>query len=218
MTPISYIPVQFAAEFDYLDCGIVHYSGFLSVLTHARTVPENLLRSRLAAGSSGCPDCGADGAYPARIRRPPGLHPVPRRAENRVVGRQSDHVGVPVHPRAEFADITVFINENVGFVAQLEEGKLIELLRGWFSESVGSMLSQTFSGTASFLVGLVTVTVFLFLILIYRKGLVHGFVSFYPPEHREQALGMFKSIQKVGQQYLSGMMLVEPLILCKSWR
>lgn len=107
-----------------------------------------------------------------------------------------------------FADITVFINQNVGFVTQLEEGKLIELIRGWFSESMGSLLSQTFSGTASFLVGLVTVTVFLFLILIYRKRLISGFVHFYAPENREQALRMFKSIQKVGQQYLSGMMLI----------
>jgi predicted PurR-regulated permease PerM len=107
-----------------------------------------------------------------------------------------------------FTDLTLFINKNMSFVPPLEKGELFDKLKMWLNNSVGSLASQTFSGTAAFLTGLVTTIVFTFLILIYRNGLVAAFVAFFPEDNREKARNMFKSVQQVGQQYLSGMFLI----------
>ena len=107
-----------------------------------------------------------------------------------------------------FADATLFINKNFGFFPHLERGELLEKIKVWLNESALTMVSKTFSGTSDFLVGLLTTFIFTFLILIYRNGLVHAFVSFYPPKNREMTIKMIKSIQKVGQRYLFGMMVI----------
>ncbi len=107
-----------------------------------------------------------------------------------------------------FADVTFHINQNMGIVPDLEKGELFERLKDWLNESASALIGQTFSSTANTIFGLLTSIVFTFLILIYRKGLVRAFVNFYPPEKREKAFEMFKSIQQVGQQYLFGMMII----------
>ncbi len=107
-----------------------------------------------------------------------------------------------------FADATILINRNNEFLPQLEKGELMDKIKSWLNESGGRLLSQTFNSTTSIIFGLLTSIIFTFLILIYKKGLVLALVSFYPQEHRERALRMFKSVQKVGQQYLFGMIVI----------
>jgi predicted PurR-regulated permease PerM len=107
-----------------------------------------------------------------------------------------------------FADATLFINKNIVFLPQLEKGELLDKIKNWLNESAGTLLSQTFSSTANIIFDLLTSIIFTFLILIYRKGLVRACVRFYPQEHREKALKMFKSVQQVGQQYFFGMMVI----------
>jgi predicted PurR-regulated permease PerM len=107
-----------------------------------------------------------------------------------------------------FAEVTLFINKNFGFLPRQEKGELFDKIKDWLNESAGTLLSQTVSGTADFFIGLLTVIVFTFLILIYRNGLVRALFSFYPQEHRKTALKMFKSVQQVGQQYLFGMVVI----------
>ncbi len=107
-----------------------------------------------------------------------------------------------------FAEATLFINKYIGFLPQLGKGELLDKIKNWLTESSGTLLSQTFSGTANTIFGVITALVFTFLILLYRKGLVRAFVSFYPRENREKAFNMFKSIQQVGQQYIFGMMVI----------
>lgn len=107
-----------------------------------------------------------------------------------------------------FADATYYLNNNIGFLPQLERGELFDNIKNWLGESGGTMLSKTFSSTANTVFGVITALVFAFLILLYRKGLVDAFVSFYPPENREKTFKMFQSIQQVGQQYLVGMMII----------
>ena len=111
-----------------------------------------------------------------------------------------------------FTDATLFINKNIGLLPQLEKGELLDKIRNWLNESAESLLSQTVSGTADFIFGLLTAIIFTFLILIYRNGLVRAFVRFYPKENREKAFGMFKAVQKVGKQYLFGMMVIVLLL------
>lgn len=105
-------------------------------------------------------------------------------------------------------DVTIFINKNAGFLPDMKQGDLINRLNKLLSESAGSLISQTVSGTSSVLFGLLTAMIFTFLILIYRNGLVRAFVSFYPEENKKKAAKMFKSLQQVGQQYLFGMLMI----------
>ena len=107
-----------------------------------------------------------------------------------------------------FADTTLFINENIGFLTHLEKGELFDEIKHWLSESAGTLLSQTFNSTTNIIFGLVSSIIFAFLILIYRKGMVRALVRFYPKEHREKSFKMFKTVQQVGQKYLFGMMVV----------
>ncbi|MBK9254979.1 MAG: AI-2E family transporter [Saprospiraceae bacterium] len=107
-----------------------------------------------------------------------------------------------------FADATLLINKNIGFLPHLEKGELLDKIKNWLSGSASSLLSQTFNSTASFVFGLLMSVIYTFLILIYRNGLVRALTSFYPPEHRERAFRLFKSVQQVGQKYLFGMMVV----------
>jgi predicted PurR-regulated permease PerM len=107
-----------------------------------------------------------------------------------------------------FASATIYLNANIGLLPELEQGEILEKLNIWVSESGGLLLTQTFSGTAGLIVGLLTAIVFTFLILIYRNGLVRALVSFYPVQNRVKAFNMFKSIQQVAKQYLFGMMVI----------
>ncbi len=107
-----------------------------------------------------------------------------------------------------FVEATTFINQNFGFIDDLETQDLINQVKRWINNSAGMLARQTFSGTAAFLTGLVSTVIFTFLILIYYRGLTHAFVMFYPEDKRERATRLFKSVQQVGQKYLSGMVLI----------
>lgn len=110
------------------------------------------------------------------------------------------------------ADFTLYFNTNVSFVPDLEKNELIERIQDWLSNSTGSLVSKTVSNTATFLVGLLATIVFTFLILIYRKGLTRAFTLFSPEEKRARVREMFLSVQKVGQKYLFGMILLTLVI------
>jgi predicted PurR-regulated permease PerM len=107
-----------------------------------------------------------------------------------------------------FAEITLYINNNVNLVPNLEKGELMKEIKDWIDRSTGAIIQKTFSSTASFIAGLLATAIFTFLMLIYRTGLVKAFVLFYPDERREQVLMMFKSMQQVGKKYLVGMILI----------
>jgi predicted PurR-regulated permease PerM len=107
-----------------------------------------------------------------------------------------------------FTDVTLFINENLSFVPNLEKHELFNQIKEWLNESVGMLVKQTFSSTAAFLTGLLATIIFTFLILIYRKGLTKAFSGFTPEGKRERVVKMFKSIQQVGLKYLIGMIIL----------
>lgn len=107
-----------------------------------------------------------------------------------------------------FADVTLYINNNVGFIQDLEKNELLDRIKNWLSESTGSMVSKSISGTTTFFAGFVATIIFTFLFLIYRKGLTIAFAGFAPKDKRERVIKMFKSVQQVGQKYLLGMSLL----------
>ncbi len=106
------------------------------------------------------------------------------------------------------AEVTLYINKNFNFFADLEKDELLNQIKTWFNQSAGSLVQQTFSSTASVVTGLLATAIFTFLILIYRDGLLNAFMHFYPKEKRERAFKMIKSVQQVGKRYLVGMILI----------
>ncbi|WP_373492746.1 AI-2E family transporter [Aquiflexum sp.] len=106
------------------------------------------------------------------------------------------------------SEAVVFINSNVNFIDDLNREELIENGKEWLKESSGTLIQNTFSGTASVLTGFLTTVIFTFLILIYREGLTKAFVAFGDEENRGRIFNMLKKIQSVGKQYLSGMFLL----------
>jgi predicted PurR-regulated permease PerM len=111
-----------------------------------------------------------------------------------------------------FADVTLFINNHVNFMENLEKGELFNRMKVWLTDSTGFLVSKTVSNTATFMAGLLATIVFTFLFLIYRDGLTKAFLAFSPETKRERVLKMFKSIQQVGQKYLFGMVILTVVI------
>lgn len=111
-----------------------------------------------------------------------------------------------------FADVTVYVNNNVSFVENLEKNELFDRMKGWLAESSGSLISKTVNNTATFMAGLLATIIFTFLFLIYRDGLTKAFLSFSSKNNCERVLKMFKSVQQVGQKYLFGMFLLTVVI------
>ncbi|MBK8883331.1 MAG: AI-2E family transporter [Bacteroidales bacterium] len=107
-----------------------------------------------------------------------------------------------------FADVTLYINKNVNIISDLGKNELSDKIKDWLNESKGSLVSKTFTTTTTFLAGLFGTIIFTFLILIYRHGLTQALISFSPEDKRERVVKMFKSVQQVGQKYLSGMILL----------
>ena len=106
------------------------------------------------------------------------------------------------------ADVTLFFNKYIGFLPVQQRGDVLDSLKTWLNESAGVLLSETVSGTANISFGIMMAVVYIFLFLLYRKGLVGALVQFYQPQHQAKALGMFRSVQMVGQQYLFGMTVI----------
>lgn len=111
-----------------------------------------------------------------------------------------------------FAEATAWLNSNMRLVPNLGKDELMDQLKNWLSKSSGSLVQQTFSGSAGFIAGLIATIIFTFLFLIYREGFKQAFILFYPEEKRGQALKMLKSIQLVGQKYLVGVILIVIII------
>ena len=114
-------------------------------------------------------------------------------------------------------DIIIYINSHVNLETDLEQDYLIEQLTEWFKNVAFPVAENTFYTTTSFLAGLLATIVYTFLLLIYRTGLTQAFIKFSPIDKRGIAFNMFKKVQKVGQKYLSGMIvLIIILVLANS--
>ncbi|MDP3359749.1 MAG: AI-2E family transporter [Lutibacter sp.] len=105
-------------------------------------------------------------------------------------------------------DIIIYINNHFDLETDLEQDYIIDQLKEWFKNVAFPFAENTFYTTTSFLAGLLATMVYTFLFLIYRTGLTKAFCEFSPEDKREVALNMLKKVQKVGQKYLSGMIIL----------
>ncbi|HSM46440.1 MAG TPA: AI-2E family transporter [Draconibacterium sp.] len=111
-----------------------------------------------------------------------------------------------------FADVTLFFNNHVSFMDNLGKNELFNRMKDWITDSTGFLVRKTVNNTATFLAGLLATIIFTFLFLIYRDGLTKAFLAFSPKDKRPLVLGMFKSVQQVGQKYLFGMLFLTIVI------
>jgi predicted PurR-regulated permease PerM len=107
-----------------------------------------------------------------------------------------------------FADVTLYINKNVNIISNLGKNELSDKIKDWLNESKVTLISKTFTTTTTFLAGLLGTIIFTFLFLIYRNGLTKALIGFSPEDKRDRVIMMFKSVQQVGQKYLSGIILL----------
>lgn len=105
-------------------------------------------------------------------------------------------------------DVIIYINNNINLEADLEQDYIIDQLKEWFKNVAFPVAENTFYTTTSFLAGLLATIVYTFLLLIYRTGLTQAFIKFSPIDKRGIAFNMYKKVQKVGQKYLSGMIIL----------
>ena len=105
-------------------------------------------------------------------------------------------------------DIILYINSHVNLETDLKQDYIIEQLTEWFKNVAFPVAENTFYTTTNFLAGLLATIVYTFLFLIYRTGLTQAFIKFSPIDKRGVAFNMFKKVQKVGQKYLSGMIVL----------
>lgn len=107
-----------------------------------------------------------------------------------------------------FADVVYYLNRNVSFIEDLNQQELLDNASTWLRSSGAGLAGRTFSSTAAIVAGLFTTIIYTFLLLIYHQGLVQAFMKFAPREREQQFLIMLQNIQRVGQKYLSGMILL----------
>lgn len=105
-------------------------------------------------------------------------------------------------------NVTLYFNENIKMVENINKEQLLEDNKGWLQKTAGTLVTQTFNSTASFVTGFFATIIFTFLLLIYRKGMTNAFVAFAKKNNQHQVFNMLKSVQHVGQQYLFGMLLL----------
>ena len=105
-----------------------------------------------------------------------------------------------------FTDVLVFLNTKTGFELNLDRTELLNQLKEWLKASAGTLAGSTFNSAAAFITLVMATFVYTFLLLIYRKGFTRAFIKFFPEAEAGRAFKMFKNIQQVGQNYLSGML------------
>jgi len=106
------------------------------------------------------------------------------------------------------SDAIYYFNTNFNFIENLNKDDLLENGKAWLKNSSGTLLTNTFNGTASILAGFISVLIFTFLFLIYREGLTKAFIAFGDYKNAGRIFRMLKNIQSVGKKYLSGMFLL----------
>ncbi len=107
-----------------------------------------------------------------------------------------------------FTDVIVYLNKNVSLIPSLERNDVLMQMKEALKNSAGSLAGKTFNSTTTIFAQFVATIIYTFLILIYRKGFIKALVMFFPEERKERVLNMFRNIQRVGQEYLSGMIIL----------
>lgn len=109
------------------------------------------------------------------------------------------------------AQIVNFLNKYVPLL-HLDPDLVLKRGKEWLGGSSTEMISDTLNSTTVFITGAVLTIIYTFLILLYRRGLKNAFTHFASEEKRPVYNEMISKMQKVGQQYLTGMFVLIVLL------
>lgn len=101
-----------------------------------------------------------------------------------------------------------FLNTKVQLIPDIQSKELLDQLSLFFSDNGFLMISDTVGITSSFFTYLILTIIYTFLILLYSNHLASAIGYFSPQKNRESFHKMLQEVQKVGQQYLTGMVLL----------
>jgi len=110
--------------------------------------------------------------------------------------------------RATLEESVTFLNENIQVIPTIRVDNLVDQLEEFFSDSSFLIISDTVSFTTSFLTFLILTFTYAFLILFYSEHITESLCRFSPKIHRGSFKQMLKEVQKVGQEYFVGMILL----------
>ncbi|WP_425390284.1 AI-2E family transporter [Ekhidna sp.] len=101
-----------------------------------------------------------------------------------------------------------FLNDKVQIIPDIESQTILDRLTNVFSDSSFLIISDTVSVTGSFLSFVVLASIYTFLILFYSEHLTEALTRFADKKKRKSFINMLREVQKVGQQYFTGMLLL----------
>jgi len=101
-----------------------------------------------------------------------------------------------------------FLNKEVNIIPHIEVQSISEAASSLLGNTGFVLVSDTLGFTSTFLSYLTLSIVFTFLILLYSRQLTTALTQFSPENNRKSFLKMLQEIQKVGQQYLTGILVV----------
>lgn len=104
--------------------------------------------------------------------------------------------------------VLAFLNQQINITPELESQDFWNRLSSYFSDSGLVIISDTISLTSSFFSYLFLSFIYTFLLLFYHDHFVKGLSMFSKEKHRDRYMEMLGKVQKVGQQYFVGMMLL----------
>ncbi|MDO5655333.1 MAG: AI-2E family transporter [Flavobacteriaceae bacterium] len=99
-------------------------------------------------------------------------------------------------------------NNTFTFLPPIDQQFVQQQVFGYIQKSGGSLLSSTFSQTSYILANGFLVPVYVFLLLLYRKGIKKGITYFFSVEKRPIVEKILYEVQGIGKSYIIGLLTV----------
>ncbi|MEQ8238233.1 MAG: AI-2E family transporter [Cyclobacteriaceae bacterium] len=125
-----------------------------------------------------------------------------------IVRMTADYNSFQEELRKVFDTAVSFLNNEINFVPHIKVQTISEAASSFFGNTGFVLVSDTLGFTTTFLSYLTLSIVFTFLILLYSRQLTIALTQFSPEKNRDSFLKMLQEIQKVGQQYLTGILVI----------
>ncbi|MGV4461593.1 AI-2E family transporter [Ornithobacterium rhinotracheale] len=99
-------------------------------------------------------------------------------------------------------------NENLTFLPPINAEGVAKKVQAFIQNSGGDILGSTLVQTTAFLANSFLIPVYVFLLLLYRRGLVKGILMFFGRNQREDVRTIIYEVQSVGKDYIVGLLTV----------
>lgn len=99
-------------------------------------------------------------------------------------------------------------NNTFDFLPPIDQQLVQNKLTNFVKNSGGSILTTTVAETSSFIASAFLVPVYVFLLLLYRRGIKKGITFFFQPQKRPLVAKILNEVQSVGKSYIVGLFTV----------